>query len=80
MQPAKGSSGFRRTALAVFAIACVGAGGGTPPPAAPAGMMPNPKMAPPGATHVRKDPGGGYLWTNNQGGVVKAVAANEYTK
>jgi S1-C subfamily serine protease len=28
-QPAKGSSGFRRTALAVFAIACVGAGGGT---------------------------------------------------
>ena len=28
-QHAKGGSGFRRTALAVFAIACVGAGGGT---------------------------------------------------
>jgi S1-C subfamily serine protease len=28
-QRGRGSSGFRRTALAVFAIACVGAGGGT---------------------------------------------------
>jgi S1-C subfamily serine protease len=59
-QQAKSGSGFRRTALAVFAIACVGAGGGTAwALTTTAASSPSTASQGSGSTGTGQNPGGG---------------------
>src|ERR1035437_10598407 len=65
-----GGSGFRRTALAVFAIACVGAGGGTAWALTTASVTNNPISTQPGGS---TGTGGATNNTPNTGGSVPSA-------
>jgi S1-C subfamily serine protease len=72
-QQPSGGSGFRRTALAVFAIACVGAGGGTAWALTTAATSsPSTASQPSGSTGTGQNPGG----STSTGGTISAGTVN----
>jgi S1-C subfamily serine protease len=71
-QQAPRGSGFRRTALAVFAIACVGAGGGTAwALTTTSASSPSNASQPSGSTGTSQNPGGGG--STSTGGTISAA-------